>query len=83
MVAAVGAAEGLVTYLKQDDRPDVLPTDYKMNAIVAALARKPADLGDLPQRPGWHEIKPDPARAGLDRRLFRHPRRDPPQEARH
>ena len=47
VVAAIGAAEGLVTYLKQDDRPAVSPPDYKMNAIVAALARNPAHLGDL------------------------------------
>jgi hypothetical protein len=49
-----------VTYVKQDERPDVIPTDFKMNAIVAALARRPADLGDLPSRPGWRELKPDP-----------------------
>ena len=55
------AAEGLVTYVKVDRRPDSIPEDFKTNAMVAALARKPADLGDLPSRPGWHEIKPDPA----------------------
>ena len=60
VVAAVGATEGLVTYLKQDRRPDVVATDFKANALVAALARKPADLGDLPRRPGWREIAPDP-----------------------
>jgi hypothetical protein len=60
VVAAVGAAEGLVTYLREDDRPDVSPTNYKMNAIVAALARSPAHLGELPKRRGWAEIKPDP-----------------------
>ncbi|MGH6770494.1 MAG: spermidine synthase, partial [Xanthobacteraceae bacterium] len=59
VVAAVAAAEGLVTYLKQDDRPDAQPPDFKMNAIVAALARNPADLGDLPQRAGWREVKPE------------------------
>jgi hypothetical protein len=58
VVAAVAAAEGLVTYLKQDVRADVIPTDFKMNAMVAALARDPADLGDLPRRPGWQEAKP-------------------------
>ena len=52
VVAAVGAADGLVTYLKQDDRPDAVATDFKANALVAALARKAADLGDLPSRPG-------------------------------
>ena len=61
VVAAVGAAQNLVTYLKQDARPESVPSDYKMNAIIAALARKPADLGDLPARTGWQEIKPDPS----------------------
>jgi hypothetical protein len=37
-----------------------VPFDYKANASVAVLARKPADLGDLPNRPGWHEIRPLP-----------------------
>ena len=58
VVAAVAAGEGLVTYVREDDRPDAIPPDYKMNAIVAALA--PADLGDLPQRRGWRELRPDP-----------------------
>ena len=35
--------------MREDDRPDSVPPDYKMNAIVAALARSPADLGGLPQ----------------------------------
>jgi hypothetical protein len=60
VVAAIAATEGLVTYAKQDNRPDTMPTDYKMNAMVAVLARRPADMGDLPGRPGWREIKPDP-----------------------
>jgi hypothetical protein len=60
VVASVGATEGLVTYLKQDHRPDVVATDFKTNALVAALARKPADLGDLPRQPGWRGIAPDP-----------------------
>jgi hypothetical protein len=59
VVAAVAAGEGLVTFLKQDDRPQALPEDFKMNAIVAALARKDTDLGDLLERPSWREIKPD------------------------
>ena len=60
VVAAVGGAEGLVTYLKHDNRPAASPPDYKMNAIVAALARDQAHLGDLTRRQGWTEIKPDP-----------------------
>jgi len=33
-VAAVGAAEGLVGFIKIDDRLQTSPTDYKMNAEV-------------------------------------------------
>src|SRR5215510_11553966 len=61
VVAAVATAEGLVTYVKQDDRPASVPDDFKTNALVAALARRDADLGDLPTRPGWLKIEPDPA----------------------
>jgi len=58
VVAAVGAAEGLVTWLKQDDRPgEQQSLDFKTNAIVAVLARSAGDVGNLPQRPGWREIK--------------------------
>ena len=60
VVAAVGAAEGLVTYLKVDQRPATVPMDFKMNALVAALARDRGDLGVLPSRPDWYEIRPDP-----------------------
>jgi hypothetical protein len=49
-----------VTYLKVDQRPDAVPYDFKMNALVAALARDRSDLGALPSRPDWFEIKPDP-----------------------
>ena len=80
VVAAVGAAEGLVTYLKQDDRPEVNPPNYKMNAIVAALARRPEDLGDLTCEEGLVADEAGSSGAGVDRRLFRHPGRDHPQE---
>jgi hypothetical protein len=60
VVAAMGAAEGLVTYAKEDRRPDAVPNDFKMNALVAVLARDPKVLGDLTRSPGWHEVKPDP-----------------------
>jgi hypothetical protein len=59
VVVAAAAREGLITFLKQDDRPQAVPEDFKMNALVAAFARDRADLGDLPQRSGWREIKPD------------------------
>jgi hypothetical protein len=59
VVAAVSAAEGLVTFLKEDRQPGSEPNDFKMNALVAALARNRSDLGGLPSQPGWHELQPD------------------------
>ena len=58
VVAAVAAAEGLVAYFKDDYRTATVPFDYKASASVAALARRRADLGDLPDRPGWHALEP-------------------------
>jgi hypothetical protein len=60
-VAAVGAAEGLAAFIKIDDRPDTSSPDYKMNAEVVALARRPEDVRDLRVRPDWHRL-----RAGTD-----------------
>jgi len=60
VVAAVGATEGLVAYIKQDGRRQPSQLDFKTNAEVIVLARKPDDLGDLPHRLGWREIKPRP-----------------------
>jgi hypothetical protein len=60
VVAAVAAGEGLVTYLKQDDRPEAEPRDFKLNALVAAIARSRDHLGMLPHLPGWREIKAEP-----------------------
>lgn len=61
VVASVGAAEGLVTFVKEDDQASNFMVDYRANARVAALARDVADLGDLPTRRGWKPITPDPA----------------------
>ncbi len=57
VVAAVAATENLSTFIRLDDRPQASPPDFKINAEVAAVARSPQDLGDLPGRPGWHELK--------------------------
>ncbi|MEA3106687.1 MAG: hypothetical protein QOI88_1292, partial [Gammaproteobacteria bacterium] len=40
VVAAVGAADGLLGYIKLDDRPSTVPNDFKTNAQVVALARR-------------------------------------------
>jgi hypothetical protein len=49
----VGAAEGLVTFVKADDKATQFVTDFHAAALVAVLVRDPADLGALPQADGW------------------------------
>jgi hypothetical protein len=53
VVAAVGAAEGLVTFVKADDKATQFATDFRAAALVATLARHEDDLGRLPQTEGW------------------------------
>ena len=60
VVSAVGAAEGLVAYAKQDDKASAFLKDYRANAQVVALAKSSADLGDLPSRPEWRRLEPEP-----------------------
>jgi len=58
VVAAVGAAEGLVAYVKRDDGANNFHNDYRANSEVVTMARAVTDLGDLPSRPGWRRIEP-------------------------
>jgi hypothetical protein len=53
VVAANGASEGLVTLARQDRGAEIENT-LQANALVAALARREADLGALPQQ-GWQK----------------------------
>jgi hypothetical protein len=78
VVAAVGAAEGLVMAVKQDTAANASGLTLAANSLVVVLARHESDLDDLLQRPGWRRI----GRARLDRRFFRRARRDPAQEIR-
>jgi hypothetical protein len=59
VVAAIGAAEGLVAYTRLGRRSDFSST-FKASSEVVMLARSIDDLGDLPTRAGWHRIVPDP-----------------------
>ena len=56
IVSAVGAAEGLVAYAKQDDQANEFLKDYRANAQVVALANSIVDFGDLPSRHGWMRL---------------------------
>ncbi len=60
VVAAVAAADGLVTYEKQDKDAGNFTEDYRANAEVVTVARSIEDLGDLPSRRGWRRLTPLP-----------------------
>ncbi len=56
VVAAVGAAEGLVAFVRPDRSRNNLLNDFRANSTVVALARENADLDDLPLREGWQRL---------------------------
>ena len=60
VVAAVGAADGLLAYEKQDSGAGNFIIDYRANAEVVSLARDIGELGDLPARHGWRSLTPLP-----------------------
>ena len=59
VVAAEAAMEGLSVVAKQDDRANNSRVNYQSNALVLVIARNAADLGELPNRPGWVGIRTD------------------------
>jgi predicted O-methyltransferase YrrM len=58
VVSAVGAAEGLIAYVKLDDQANQFSEDYRANAQVMVLAKSVIEFGDLPSRPGWRRLEP-------------------------
>jgi len=56
VAAAVGAAEGLVTFSKADENANQFMTDFHAAALVAVMARSEADLGALPGGAGWRKV---------------------------
>jgi hypothetical protein len=56
VVAAIGASEGLVSYARQDQSA-ATAGEFRADALVAALARRAADLGPLRQL-GWESAAP-------------------------
>jgi predicted O-methyltransferase YrrM len=57
VIAAVGAAEGLVAMERVDETVTQVTTGYRFAAHVAALARNEADLGPLARTAGWHRMR--------------------------
>jgi hypothetical protein len=58
VVAAAAKAEGLVAFLKEEGKGEPVSAGFKAGSSVMALARDPADLGDLPARAGWRRVAP-------------------------
>jgi predicted O-methyltransferase YrrM len=58
VVAAAAKTEGLVAFLKEERKGQPVSADLKAGSSVMALARDPADLGDLPARAGWRRLEP-------------------------
>jgi hypothetical protein len=51
VVAAAARAEGLVALLKEEGKGEPVQVNFKAGSSVMALARDPADFGDLSTRP--------------------------------
>ena len=58
VVAATAGAAGLATFLKEEGKGEPVSAGFKAGSTVMALARDPADLGDLPARAGWRRVEP-------------------------
>jgi hypothetical protein len=58
VVAAAARAAGLVAFLKEEGKGEPVSASFKAGSTVMALARDPADLGDVPTRAGWGRLEP-------------------------
>ena len=48
-----------MTYVKEDDRPNDRPADFKRTRWSPCSRAASADLGDCRRVPGWEKIEPD------------------------
>jgi hypothetical protein len=61
VVAAVGAAEGLVGYFGRDEGANDFRKSYRAKAQVVALARAADELGALTSLGNWRRLDPPPS----------------------
>jgi len=61
VVANVAQSQGLVSFLREDDRADDFMTTFVFNARVVAMARAAGDTGLVAAQ--WTPLRPDPASA--------------------
>ena len=67
VVAAVGAAEGLVTAIAKTDRSHTdFTQDLRAAAMVSVLARRDADFGTLLDTDGWQKTEAGAVAAWTD-----------------
>jgi hypothetical protein len=57
--AAVGGAEGLVAYGRDQLPTDTVDDELRVPSEVVVFARDVRHLGDLPGQPGWKRLDPD------------------------
>jgi hypothetical protein len=61
VVANVARSQGLVSFLREDDRAGDFMTTFVSNARVVAIAREAGDTGSVAGK--WTPLRPDPASA--------------------
>jgi hypothetical protein len=61
VVANVARSQGLVSFLREDDRAGDLMTTFASNARVVAMAREAGDTGSVARK--WTPLRSDPAGA--------------------
>jgi hypothetical protein len=61
VVANVAQSQGLVSFLREDDRTDDFMTTFMFNARVVAMARAAGDTGIIAKQ--WTLLRPGPAGA--------------------
>lgn len=64
--AAVGGAEGLVAFGKDQTPTNQTDDDLRTRAQVVVFAREVQDLGDLRAQPGWKRLDPNARTAWTD-----------------
>jgi hypothetical protein len=61
VVANVARSQGLVSFLREDDRASDFMTTFVSNARVVAMARAASDIGSVAEK--WTPLHPDPTSA--------------------
>ena len=80
VVANVAQSQGLVSFLREDDRAGDFMTTFVSNARVVAMAREAGDTGSVAGK--WTPLRSGSGKRVVDGRLFQHSRHHAAQEIR-